>query len=118
MDCLLLLWGMLEMGIFTVSFRCLGPRVVLTFAAIMLYNDKQRKEAEEAVHRMVKRAIEMEGTVTGEHGVGLVKRDYLNHELGETTVDAMRKVSSNSNRLVAFVLTTSSSSWHLILFVC
>lgn len=34
----------------------------------------------------------MEGTVTGEHGVGLVKRDYLNHELGETTVDAMRKV--------------------------
>jgi FAD/FMN-containing dehydrogenase len=84
----------------------------------MLYNDKQRKEAEEAVHRMVKRAIEMEGTVTGEHGVGLVKRDYLNHELGETTVDAMRKVISNSNRLVAFVLTTSSSSWHLILFVC
>jgi D-lactate dehydrogenase (cytochrome) len=41
---------------------------------------------------MVKRAVEMEGTVTGEHGVGLVKRDYLNHELGETTVDAMRKV--------------------------
>lgn len=41
---------------------------------------------------MVKRAVEMEGTVTGEHGVGLVKRDYLNHELGETTVDAMRRV--------------------------
>lgn len=36
--------------------------------------------------------MEMEGTVTGEHGVGLVKRDYLNHELGETTVDAMRKL--------------------------
>lgn len=58
----------------------------------MLYNDTQRKTAEEVVHRMVKRAVEMEGTVTGEHGVGLVKRDYLNHELGETTVDAMRKV--------------------------
>lgn len=28
----------------------------------------------------------------GEHGVGLVKRDYLPHELGESTVDAMRKV--------------------------
>lgn len=60
--------------------------------AILLYNDKQRKQAEELVHRMVKRAVKMEGTVTGEHGVGLVKRDYLNHELGETTVDAMRKV--------------------------
>jgi hypothetical protein len=42
---------------------------------------------------MVKRAVEMEGTVTGEHGVGLVKRDYLEHELGETTVDTMRRVS-------------------------
>ena len=41
---------------------------------------------------MVKRAVEMEGTVTGEHGVGLIKRDYLEHELGRTAVDAMRKV--------------------------
>lgn len=45
---------------------------------------------------MVKRAVEMEGTVTGEHGVGLIKRDYLAHEMGETTVDAMRKVSSST----------------------
>lgn len=42
---------------------------------------------------MVKRAVEMEGTVTGEHGVGLIKRDYLAHEMGESTVDTMRKVS-------------------------
>jgi len=41
---------------------------------------------------MVVRAVEMEGTVTGEHGVGMIKRDYLNHELGTSTVDAMRKV--------------------------
>ncbi|OJD22731.1 hypothetical protein ACJ73_05923 [Blastomyces percursus] len=34
----------------------------------------------------------MEGTVTGEHGVGLIKRDYLPHELGESTVDAMRRL--------------------------
>ncbi len=81
------------MGIFTVSETRTGEGQRLTVIAIMLYNDKQRKDAEDAVHRMVKRAVEMEGTVTGEHGVGLVKRDYLNHELGETTVDAMRKVS-------------------------
>lgn len=41
---------------------------------------------------MVKRAIEMEGTATGEHGVGMVKRDYLEHEVGRSTVDLMRKV--------------------------
>ncbi|KAG6368449.1 hypothetical protein INS49_002656 [Diaporthe citri] len=62
------------------------------FHTILLYNDSERQIAEEVVHRMVKRAVEMEGTVTGEHGVGLGKRDYLPHELGVTTVDAMRKM--------------------------
>lgn len=62
------------------------------FHLILLYNDKERTLAEDCVHRMVKRAVEMEGTVTGEHGVGLVKRDYLPHELGESTVDTMRKI--------------------------
>ncbi|KAK4672287.1 D-lactate ferricytochrome c oxidoreductase [Podospora pseudopauciseta] len=64
------------------------------FHIILLYSDAERKLAEECVHRMVKRAVEMEGTVTGEHGVGLVKRDYLPHELGESTVDAMRKIKT------------------------
>ncbi|KAJ6084473.1 hypothetical protein N7486_011273 [Penicillium sp. IBT 16267x] len=62
------------------------------FHAIILFNESEKKVAEGVIHRMVKRAVEMEGTVTGEHGVGLVKRDYLAHELGETTVDAMRRL--------------------------
>ena len=41
---------------------------------------------------MTQRAIAMEGTVTGEHGVGLKKREYLREELGEETVDTMRRV--------------------------
>lgn len=67
--------------------------LALTTTAIILFNENEKKKAEGVVHRMVKRAVEMEGTVTGEHGVGLVKRDYLEHELGESTVDAMRRVS-------------------------
>jgi D-lactate dehydrogenase (cytochrome) len=65
------------------------------FHSIIIYNAKDEKErhtVEELVHRMVKRAIEMEGTATGEHGVGLVKRDYLPHEVGQSTVDLMRRI--------------------------
>ncbi|KAL4917057.1 hypothetical protein BDW62DRAFT_184464 [Aspergillus aurantiobrunneus] len=62
------------------------------FHAIILWNDAEKETAEGVVHRMVKRAVEMEGTVTGEHGVGLIKRDYLEHEVGESTVDAMRRL--------------------------
>lgn len=65
---------------------------LLTIEAIILFNEKERKIAEGVVYRMIKRAVEMEGTVTGEHGVGLIKRDYLAHEIGESSVDAMRKV--------------------------
>lgn len=35
----------------------------------------------------------MEGTVTGEHGIGLALRDVLEEELGESATDMMRKVS-------------------------
>jgi len=62
------------------------------FHAIILYSDKQREVAEACTHRMVKRAVELEGTTTGEHGIGLVKRDYLDHELGPDTVNAMRAI--------------------------
>ncbi|KAH9818148.1 D-lactate dehydrogenase [cytochrome], mitochondrial [Teratosphaeria destructans] len=62
------------------------------FHTILLYNDAEYEKAEHLVHRMVKRAIEMEGTATGEHGVGMVKRDYLPHEIGVEAVDLMRKM--------------------------
>ncbi|KAL2808530.1 hypothetical protein BJX63DRAFT_34324 [Aspergillus granulosus] len=62
------------------------------FHAIILFNEAEKQTAEGVVHRMVKRAVEMEGTVTGEHGVGLIKRDYLEHEVGESTVDTMRRL--------------------------
>ncbi|KAF2751220.1 hypothetical protein M011DRAFT_463956 [Sporormia fimetaria CBS 119925] len=63
------------------------------FHAIILYNKKTDYEkTKKLVSRMVKRAIDMEGTATGEHGIGLVKRDYLSRELGDTTVAAMRKI--------------------------
>lgn len=43
-----------------------------------------------ALHaRMVERALALDGTCTGEHGIGLGKIDYLAHELGEA-VDVMR----------------------------
>ncbi|EMD87027.1 hypothetical protein COCC4DRAFT_141374 [Bipolaris maydis ATCC 48331] len=63
------------------------------FHSIILYDrNRDFDKASHLVHEMVKRAIELEGTATGEHGVGIVKRDYLPHELGNETVDAMRQL--------------------------
>ena len=40
--------------------------------------------------RMIKRAIRLGGTCTGEHGIGLGKQKYLQLEFGETGVELMR----------------------------
>lgn len=63
------------------------------FHALLMFPEEKRHVAEHLVHDMVEKAIAMEGTATGEHGVGLVKRDFLEKELGETAVNLMRKVS-------------------------
>ncbi|MCG7391680.1 FAD-binding protein [Microvirga sp. ACRRW] len=42
------------------------------------------------VDRLVKRAVAMEGTCTGEHGVGQKKMKYLEIEHGEAALDLMR----------------------------
>jgi D-lactate dehydrogenase (cytochrome) len=46
----------------------------------------------EVSRRIVERAIEMGGTATGEHGVGLGKQEYLAAEHGEAAVEAMRSI--------------------------
>ena len=44
------------------------------------------------LERLVRRALAMEGTCTGEHGVGQAKMKYLVEEHGERALDAMRAI--------------------------
>lgn len=50
------------------------------------------ERAREATHRMARLAIELGGTVTAEHGVGKIKREYLRYQYPAWVVDAMRAV--------------------------
>lgn len=52
---------------------------------------KEREKVEAFVSRLAMRAIAMDGTCTGEHGIGQGKRKYLVHELG-AGVDYMRAI--------------------------
>lgn len=59
---------------------------------LILYNSKDYAKTKELVDRMVERTIKYEGTCTGEHGVGVGKRGYLEPELGVNAVDLMRHI--------------------------
>lgn len=49
-------------------------------------NQEEFGKVKIAVNSMVKRAIEMEGTCTGEHGIGFGKKEALRQELGDRTI--------------------------------
>ncbi|KAI9705333.1 MAG: D-lactate ferricytochrome c oxidoreductase [Bogoriella megaspora] len=53
---------------------------------------EQGEVAEKVIKHVQRKALELEGTVTGEHGVGLHVRDMLVEEMGHTGVDLMRKI--------------------------
>ncbi len=69
------------------------------FHAFLLYRPEQRSIAEGLVANMVKRAIEAEGTCTGEHGVGYGKREFLLEELGENPINMMRRIKMSLDPL-------------------
>ena len=52
----------------------------------------EREKVERCVKNMVVRALEMEGTCTGEHGVGMGKKEALLMEVGGDTLDVMKSV--------------------------
>ncbi|MCJ1422197.1 hypothetical protein MMC29_000076 [Sticta canariensis] len=81
-----------ELGLFASILGHVGDG---NFHESVLYdntNPAERAMVEKCLHDMVHRALEMEGTCTGEHGIGLGKKDSLLQELGADTIDVMRAI--------------------------
>ncbi|MEO7160609.1 MAG: FAD-linked oxidase C-terminal domain-containing protein [Polaromonas sp.] len=55
-------------------------------------NAQERETAEVLNHQLVARALRLEGTCTGEHGIGLGKMDFLLSETGNGAVEMMRSI--------------------------
>ncbi|AEG91146.1 FAD-binding oxidoreductase [Ramlibacter tataouinensis] len=63
------------------------------FGYLLDPNDpKEREIAEGLNHKLVARALSLEGTCTGEHGVGLHKMGFLVTEAGAGAVEMMRTI--------------------------
>ena len=61
---------------------------------MLFFNDspEQRALVESFDDQLVEHALNLGGTCTGEHGVGIGKRQYLQHEYGETAVQTMQLI--------------------------
>ncbi|CAI7671289.1 unnamed protein product [Penicillium bialowiezense] len=83
---------LVDLGLFASILGHIGDG---NFHASIMYdrNDPaERARVEKVVYDMVDRGLDMEGSCTGEHGVGLGKKGSLRKEVGPETVEIMRGV--------------------------
>ncbi len=63
-------------------------------ANVLFDSEEERPRAEQAVADIVHAAVDMGGTITGEHGVGLAKRDFLEYEQGPELIALQRRLKA------------------------
>ena len=86
--------------------KAIGARLGLTVATyghagdgnlhcnVLFDTAAERPRVDEAVAELLRAAVELGGTITGEHGVGLAKRDFLTMEQGEELVALQRRLKA------------------------
>jgi len=63
-------------------------------ANVLFDREEERPRVERAVGEILRAAVDMGGTITGEHGVGLAKREYLEYEQGRELVALQRRLKA------------------------
>lgn len=58
------------------------------------YNKEEMKRVDSAVDEMFAAALELGGTLSGEHGIGLIKQKYMKWQFGDIGLDLMRKLKN------------------------
>ncbi|XP_041047604.1 probable D-lactate dehydrogenase, mitochondrial [Carcharodon carcharias] len=67
------------------------------FHCLLLMNPEDKDEmrrVKEFTNRLARRALAMHGTCTGEHGIGLGKRQLLTEEVGAVAMQVMREIKA------------------------
>jgi FAD/FMN-containing dehydrogenase len=52
----------------------------------------ERKRAVQAVEEIYRETVALGGTISGEHGIGYVKRDYLRLQMNSAEIDTLRRI--------------------------
>ena len=110
-------WATLEMvgeiQRFYLHLSSLIDLMLGNYHTVIVCPEGDRDKGEEILGWVQRRAVELEGTITGEHGIGLKLRDGLINEVGPEAVDMMRKVreTRTSRGSAALIVESRRSSW-------
>lgn len=62
------------------------------YLPIIIYDPSKKEEVVQLDKAIQKKALELNGTISGQYGIGLVKKDLLPEEVGADGVDLQRKL--------------------------
>ncbi|MEN8211029.1 MAG: FAD-linked oxidase C-terminal domain-containing protein, partial [Thermodesulfobacteriota bacterium] len=79
-------------GLKVVSFGHAGDGNIHCNIMYNKADESEVKKADKAVDRLFKATLDLGGTITGEHGVGITKMKYLPKETGATQIELMRGI--------------------------
>lgn len=63
-----------------------------TFISLDVNNPEEMKNYESYTKSLIAHSLRLDGTCTGEHGIGLGKKKYLVDQFGKETVDFMKLI--------------------------
>ena len=67
------------------------------FHSMLMFDPNNKEEesvCEEVAERMARRALELGGTISGEHGIGIGKVKLLEEQFGPQGIDVMRRIKN------------------------
>jgi glycolate oxidase len=81
-----------EFGLPIVSFGHVGDGNLHVNLMIDNSNQAERETAGTVKRRIFELAVEMGGTISGEHGIGIMKSEFLSLALTGASIDAMKRI--------------------------
>jgi D-lactate dehydrogenase (cytochrome) len=101
-----------DLGLFASILGHIGDG---NFHESIIYNRQdpaERGKVEACVKNMVKRALEMEGTCTGEHSIGWGKKESLVWEVGHDTLGVMVRLQWTQALIVGSYSANTAAESH------
>lgn len=81
-----------ESGIPIVSFGHAGDGNIHVNIMVNREDEESYTRAKGLVKRIFERTLQLDGTISGEHGIGITKAEYINMEVGHNEMDLMRGI--------------------------
>lgn len=83
-----------ELNLKTMIVGHVGDGNFHTFVSLDTSNMEEMKNYYEYTKRLVHHVLRLDGTCTGEHGIGLGKKKYLLDQFNSNTIDVMKSIKS------------------------